>query len=79
MRHDHTIDDWGVFKDCLFKFASNFIDEGVYTLNQSEDTEVSCFKDSLAKKFIGQMDELCGCPCGCSDAKILDDNLPKYI
>jgi len=25
------------------------------------------------------MDELCGCPCGCSDAKILDDNLPKYI
>ena len=56
-----------------------YIDEGVYTLNQSEDTEVSCFKDSIAKKFIGQMDELCGCPCGCSDAKILDDNLPKYI
>ena len=31
MKHDHTIDDWGVFKDCLFKFASNFIDVKVWT------------------------------------------------
>ena len=89
-----------------------YIDEGVYTLNQSEDTGGSystqltnrvdsyststgaffgtslnqiaytggsCFKDSTAKKFLAQMDELCGCPCGCSPSKILDDNLPKYI
>ena len=56
-----------------------YIDEGVFTLNQTTSTEVSCFKDSVAKKFLGQMDALCGCPCGCSGAKILDDNLPKYI
>ena len=30
MRYDHNIDDWGVFKDCLFKFASNFIDVKVW-------------------------------------------------
>ena len=33
-----------------------YIDEGIYTLNQSTDTEVSCFKDSVAKKFLAQMD-----------------------
>jgi hypothetical protein len=38
-----------------------------------------CFTDDTARKFINQMDDLCGCPCGCSAAKILDDNLPKYI
>ena len=27
-----------------------YIDESIYTLNQSTDTEVSCFKDSVAKK-----------------------------
>ena len=56
-----------------------YIDEGIFTLNQNTEKKVSCFTDSVAKKFIGQMDALCGCPCGCSDAKILDDNLPKYI
>lgn len=56
-----------------------YVSDGVFTLNQDDDTEVSCFTNDTAKKFLGQMDELCGCPCGCSDAKILDDNLPKYI
>ena len=31
MKADHTIDDWGVFKDCAVKFASNFIDIKVWT------------------------------------------------
>jgi phage-related holin len=31
MKADHTIDDWGVFKDCAVKFASNFIDVKVWT------------------------------------------------
>ena len=31
MKADHTIDDWGVFKDCAIKFASNFIDVKVWT------------------------------------------------
>lgn len=31
MKADHTIDDWGVFKDCAIKFASNFIDIKVWT------------------------------------------------
>ena len=31
MKHDHTIDDWGVFKDCLFKFGLNFADLKVWT------------------------------------------------
>ena len=39
----------------------------------------SFFTNNMARKFLNQMDDLCGCPCGCSDAKILDDNLPKYI
>jgi hypothetical protein len=39
----------------------------------------SSFTNNMARKFLNQMDELCGCPCGCSAAKILDDNLPKYI
>lgn len=31
MKHDHTIDDWGVFKDCLLKFGLNFADLKVWT------------------------------------------------
>jgi phage-related holin len=31
MKADHTIDDWGVFKDCAVKFASNLIDVKVWT------------------------------------------------
>jgi phage-related holin len=31
MKAVHTIDDWGVFKDCAVKFASNFIDVKVWT------------------------------------------------
>lgn len=31
MRHDHSIDDWGVFKDCLIRFATNFTDIKVWT------------------------------------------------
>lgn len=61
------------------KQMCQYIDEGVYSLNQIESTAVKCFSDDVAKKFLAQMDELCGCPCGCSPSKILDDNLPKYI
>jgi len=30
MKADHTIDDWGVFKDCAVKFGSNFIDTKIW-------------------------------------------------
>lgn len=31
MKADHTIDDWGVFKDVALKFSANFIDIKVWT------------------------------------------------
>jgi len=30
MKADHTVDDWGVFKDCAVKFGSNFIDTKIW-------------------------------------------------
>ena len=70
-------------KAVILSYAINqmckYIEEGIYSLNQVSSTAVECFSDDVAKKFLAQMDEFCGCPCGCSPAKILDDNLPKYI
>lgn len=56
-----------------------YISDGIYSLNQNENTEVKCFSNDIAKAFISQMDSVCGCPCGCSPSKILNDQLPKYI
>ena len=51
----------------------------VQIVNQYYLPKSTSFTDNMARKFLNQMDALCGCPCGCSAAKILDDNLPKYI
>jgi len=36
------------------------------------------FTNDIARKFLNQMDEYCGCPCG-DNSKITNDILPKYI
>ena len=36
------------------------------------------FTNDIARKFLNQMDEYCGCPCG-DNSKVLNDTLPKYI
>ncbi len=38
----------------------------------------SSFTNNMARKFLNQMDEYCGCPCG-DNSKITNDTLPKYI
>ena len=38
----------------------------------------SSFTNDMARKFLNQMDEYCGCPCG-DNSKITNDTLPKYI
>jgi len=38
----------------------------------------SSFTNDMARKFLNQMDEYCGCPCG-DNSKVLNDTLPKYI
>lgn len=36
------------------------------------------FTDNTARKFLNQMDEYCGCPCG-DNSNVTNDILPKYI
>lgn len=38
----------------------------------------SSFTNNMARKFLNQMDEYCGCPCG-DNSKVTNDTLPKYI
>lgn len=38
----------------------------------------SSFTNDIARKFLNQMDEYCGCPCG-DHSKVTNDILPKYI
>ena len=38
----------------------------------------SSFTNNMARKFLNQMDEYCGCPCG-DNSKVTNDILPKYI
>jgi hypothetical protein len=50
-----------------------------YTLNYSSLSEnLNYFTNGTARKFLNQMDEYCGCPCG-DNSKVLNDTLPKYI
>lgn len=38
----------------------------------------SLFTNNMARKFLNQMDEYCGCPCG-DHSNLTNDTLPKYI
>jgi len=38
----------------------------------------SSFTNNMARKFLNQMDEYCGCPCG-DHSNVTNDTLPKYI
>ena len=51
----------------------------VFTLNYSDlTTSTSWFSNNMARKFLNQMDEYCGCPCG-DNSNVTNDTLPKYI
>jgi len=61
-----------IYKDGVFRTNITMGDNGGYQPCLASTT------DALAKKLIAAIDELCGCPCGCSK-NIIDDNLPKYL
>ena len=50
----------------------------VQIVNQYYLPTSTSFTDDTARKFLNQMDEYCGCPCG-DNSKITNDTLPKYI
>lgn len=55
----------------------------VVTTTLDSDSEAtasasSSFTNNMARKFLNQMDEYCGCPCG-DNSNLTNDTLPKYI
>jgi len=55
----------------------------VVTKTLDSDAEASAsssslFTNNMARKFLNQMDEYCGCPCG-DHSNVTNDTLPKYI
>ena len=48
------------------------------TSDNVSSASYSSFTNDMARKFLNQMDEYCGCPCG-DNSKITNDTLPKYI
>jgi hypothetical protein len=58
--------------------ASTEVTKSLDSDSEAPASASSYFTNNMARKFLNQMDEYCGCPCG-DNSKITNDILPKYI
>lgn len=58
--------------------ASTEVTKSLDSDSEAPASASSSFTNDMARKFLNQMDEYCGCPCG-DHSQATNDILPKYI